>query len=176
MRALRVADRRVVQLADPSTGGSAQPYHAALAAHTRAAAAETTRLVAAIRRFAARSLNTLISEHEAGGRRIVGVGIVVGSVVDPSTITNEHIRAHAEEGRLFRSLIEDAANERALPYDVVPEGAIYAAASTTLGRTQPQLRLQLAALGKVLGGRWRADEKTATLAAWIQLASGQRAS
>jgi hypothetical protein len=35
-------------------------------------------------------------------------GLVVGSDSDPAVIMNPHIRVHAAEGRLFRTVIEQA--------------------------------------------------------------------
>jgi hypothetical protein len=52
---------------------------------------------------------------------------------------------------------------------VVVERAVYARAAERLCRSEPELRRAVTELGRPLGGPWRADEKTATLAAWMAL-------
>jgi hypothetical protein len=97
------------------------------------------------------------------------VALVVGSVIDPATIANDHIRAHALEGRLFRTALERAARSRRLVCSVVVERSLYATAAATLKRPASRVKRTVSALGRALGGPWRADEKTATVAAWLAL-------
>ena len=94
---------------------------------------------------------------------------VVGSVIDPATIANDHIRAHALEGRLFRRALERAARAARLPCATLVERSLYDAAGTRLRRRPNALRRTVTRLGAALAGRWCADEKTAALAAWLVL-------
>ena len=165
----KVVDRRKVQLADPEVPGSVQPYHAALELHAARGAKEAARLVKVVERFAHRSVVELLQHYRDGGHRIVGIGIVVGSVVDPATIPNDHIRAHAEEGRLFRVVLEDAVRKCGLATTVTVEKQLLAKASKALNRPELRLKEDVTALGRGLGGGWRAEEKAATLAAWMAL-------
>jgi hypothetical protein len=164
-----VVDRRTVQLADPEVPGSTQPFHAGLELPEDKAPGEVARLVRIVEGFAGRSIGDLITSYRDDGRRLLGAGIVVGSQVDPATIKNDHIRAHAEEGRLFRGVIEEAVRKFGLPSSVTVEKQILARASEVLRRPEPRLKADVKTLGKALGGRWRGEEKSATLAAWMLL-------
>jgi hypothetical protein len=167
----RVALRRIVELADPAVPETRQPFHEALGVHEARGAKATARLVRAVERFAARSLAKLLTECRTltGGARIRGVGIVVGSTIDPAAIANEHIRAHAEEGRLFRTVIETAARRARLPARVTRERDLYAAAAAALRMPALRLKARSAQLGEQVDGSWRAEDKAAALAAWLVL-------
>jgi hypothetical protein len=166
----KVIDRRTVQLADPGIPESAQPYHAGLELPMDQGPKEVARLVKVVERYARRSVAEVIDSYRNDGHRLVGAGIVVGSEVDPATIKNDHIRAHAEEGRLFRVVIEEAVKECGLPASVTADKQVLAKASKAIRRPEPRLKEDVKALGKAIGGRWRGEEKAATLAAWMLLA------
>src|SRR2546425_13081082 len=89
--------------------------------------------------------------------------------IDPARIANDHIRAHALEGALFRTALAAALDSQGVPCSVVVEREAYARAAALLKRTEAQLRRAVTDLGRSLDGPWRADEKTATLAAWMAL-------
>jgi hypothetical protein len=167
----RVVDRRVTLLADPDDPEARQPYHAGLDSHETRAANAVKRLIKSVERFAHRSVADLIAEYRAAGHRVRGVGIVVGSVVDPARIANEHIRAHAEEGRLFRTVVEEAIRACRLRLRVTVEKELYATAARALRTPAARLKRRVTALGEQVGGPWRAEEKAAALAAWIGLAT-----
>jgi len=147
-KAPRVLDRRVTLLADPDDPEARQPY-------------DVKRLIKAVERFSQRSVAKLIAEYRAAGHRVRGAGIVVGSVIDPRRIPNDHIRAHAEEGRLFRRVVEEGLRKGRVPVRVMVEKELYVTAA--------RLRPRVAELGKDVDGPWRAEEKAAALAAWMAL-------
>ena len=165
-----VIDRRRIDLSDPAVPASAQPFHAGLDLPGAAAARAVARLVKYVERSSERALLELIEHYRAGGHRLVGAGIVVGSTVDPQTIRNDHIRAHAEEGRLFRVVIEDALKVSRLKSAVTREKDSIGEGRKMLGISEPRLRTELAKMGKAVEGSWRAEEKAATLAALMVLA------
>jgi hypothetical protein len=127
------------------------------------------RLVRVVDHFGRKSVVDLLKEYGKGSRRIVGAGIVVGSQVDPATIKNDHIRAHAEEGRLFRLVVVDSAESLGVHSTVIAEKNLFAEASNVLRRPASALRKDLVALGRGVTGSWRAEEKGAALAAWMAL-------
>jgi len=100
-----------------------------------------------------------------------GVGLVVGSVVNPAILHNDHIRAHAHEGQLFRGALEDAFREYDVHRQVLVEKTAYTSASAALRKTPGEARRIIAGLGHSHEGSWRAEEKLAALAAWMSLAS-----
>jgi hypothetical protein len=167
----RVVERRIAELSDPTVPEARQPYHAGIGRHEARVVGDVKRLVQAVERYARRSLGRLVAQYRREGHRIRGVGIVVGSTIDPARIPNDHIRAHAEEGRLFRTVIETAARVAKLHARVVVEKELYAHAATALGIPALRLKARVAALGETVDGPWRAEEKAAALAAWIVLRS-----
>ena len=169
-----VIDRRRVDLSDPAVPDSTQPFHAGLDLPEAAAAKAVARLIKYVERSSQRAIAELMEHYRASGYRIVGAGIVVGSTVDPQTIRNDHIRAHAEEGRLFRVVIEDALKLSGLKSSVTREKDSIGEGKKMLGISESRLRTELAKMGKAVEGSWRAEEKAATLAALMALARWSR--
>jgi hypothetical protein len=164
----RLVDSRRVELTAPAIPESRQPYHAGFAT-ARASGPELSRLLRLVRQFGDRSVSGVIREY--GSRaQLVGAGVVVGSLIDPETITNEHIRIHALEGRLFRGVVEQAARRNGLTCSIWRERDIYALAAETLRHSDEHLRRAVQAMGKSVTGSWRAEQKLAALAAWLVLA------
>lgn len=161
-----VLDRRVVDLSDPDVAGSVQPYHAALRDHKLADMAEAERLVAVVASASARSIASLLGEYRAAGWEPTVAALVVGSLIDPRAIANEHMRAHALEGALFRTVLEDALRSQGIACESIVEKDVYAAAGVVLGRLEAEVRSLAAAMKPSDPGPWRADEKLAAAAAW----------
>jgi len=123
-----------------------------------------------VERCAGRSVAALLKDERLAGCKCRGAGLVVGSVIDPATVGNPHIRAHASEGKLFRAVLEDALRAHGIACDVIVEKQLAAKASTALRRPDADIRNVVAGFGKALGGPWRAEEKAASAAAWLALA------
>lgn len=170
----KVIARRRVELADPSDREAVQPFHAVLDLPKAKASRVVRRLVARVEQFAETSLASVIKSYGAGDHRLIGAGIVVGSTVDPQTIKNGHIRAHAEEGRLFRVVTQSALKLARLKYSVTLEKELLEKAAQVLCVSERKLKAELTTMGKAVEGSWRAEEKAATLAAWIELARRPR--
>ncbi|MFN7973453.1 MAG: hypothetical protein U0166_14080 [Acidobacteriota bacterium] len=94
---------------------------------------------------------------------------MIGSDVDPESIANAHMRAHAAEGQLHRRLVEEALARHGLHHAALVEKRAFAEASQVLGLDEAALGAALAAMGKHAGRPWRAWEKMAALAAWVAL-------
>jgi len=169
-RAPRVVDRQVIELSDVSVPTSRQPYHAVMAAPRGKRTALERRLRGIVERVTRRSLRRLLAGYRVHGRTVRGLALVVGSVIDPGSIGSPHIRAHALEGQLFRTALERAAGRGRVPCATHVERGLYDAAAARLKRTPAELKRRVAELGKAVAGPWRADEKTATVAAWMALA------
>src|SRR5207248_2580717 len=166
----RVIDRRAIDLSDAQVPTSRQPYHAVRDAPPGQAAKLERRLRGLVERVTQRSLGVLLKAYRRQGRPVRRVALVVGSLIDPARIGNDHIRAHALEGQLFRTALERAAQSARVACATHVERGLYDAAAARLKRTPAELRRVVAQLGRTLEGPWRADEKTATLAAWMVLA------
>jgi hypothetical protein len=173
LRSPRLVDSRRVELCDPANPKARQPYHASFGT-ARKAGADLSALIASVKQFGRRSVTNAIRARQKDGLALTGIGIVVGSLIDPAEIANDHIRIHALEGQLFRAIVQGAADRLKLPSSMWRERDLYGVASTTLKRTEPELRQALASLGKDWSGPWRAEHKAAALAAWIVLAGAKR--
>ena len=77
----------------------------------------------------------------------------------PATISNLHIRAHALEGRLFRTVLAEALEAHGLSCCVVVERRAYAEAALALLREAAELKRVLLSLGRPQSGPWRVGKK-----------------
>ncbi|MBI1876164.1 MAG: hypothetical protein HYS05_20045, partial [Acidobacteria bacterium] len=154
---------------DPAIPDSRQPYHAGFGT-ARSSGPTLLRLLASVKRFGRRSVSDLIRRYKTDGHRLSGAGVVVGSLIDPETIANDHIRIHALEGRLFRGVVQGAAARSGLACSIWRERDLYALAAGRFSQPEEQIRGAVAALGRGIAGSWRAEQKAAALAAWLVLA------
>lgn len=163
----RVLDSRRVEISDPEVPDSKQPYHAGFGT-ARDSGDELTRLVSVVKTYGRRSVTALLREYQRQGR-LRGAGVIVGSLIDPETIGNDHIRIHANEGRLFRTIVIDAVEKSGLRCAVCRERDLYANAAKTLRKPEPAIRKMLSEIGRDVAGGWRAEQKAAALSAWVIL-------
>jgi hypothetical protein len=164
----RVLDSQSVDLSDPANPESRQPYHAGFAT-ARTSGPELSRLIATVERFGRQSVTGLIRQYQTVEHELRAAGVVVGSLIDPARIGNEHIRIHALEGRLFRGVIEDAVARNKLACSIWRERDLYGFAATRFKRPEAELRATVTALGRGIADSWRAEQKAAALAAWLVL-------
>jgi hypothetical protein len=164
-----------VELCDPEVAATRQPYHEGFGT-AQQDQQEIARLTAIIERCATGSIAALIHDvsnatrQPGGGRGGLRAALVVGSVIDPETMGNLHIRAHANEGRLFRTVVERALAAHGIESTAIVAGQLAALAALALKRTDEEIRRVIAEFGRTIGGPWRADEKSAATAAWMTLA------
>jgi len=145
--------RREVSLVDPKLPATAEPYHAVMELPWAEAEVRVQPLVAAIENVATKMLEALIAELG----NVTAVGVVGAPPKNLARIGNEHIRAHAAEGVLFRRVIEVAAARHGIPCTGVSD--------KELGTPDAKIK----AMGKKAGPPWRADERAAATAAWLAL-------
>src|SRR5213593_4739522 len=163
-KAPAVIDSRVIVLADPDVADSRQPYHAGFGT-AQTDTAKVARLVRGIERFSRRAIAALLDQYRAD-HPVRSAAVVVASLTDPATIANQHMRAHASEGRLFRTVLVDSLEHCGLRVRVVLEREVYHLLGKALRRSPSQAKTQVAALGEGVG-RWRAEQKVAAAAAWL---------
>src|SRR5438128_3025878 len=168
-RSPQVRDRRRIELSDPAIPATIQPYHAGMG-KLQTDEVKVARLRNIIQHAANQSVRQLVKEYRDSGFHLCAASLVVGSDIDPGRISNPHIRAHALEGRLFRTTLEDALKACGLPCSILVERNAYDQARTILKRQVNDLKRCVTELGPDSPGPWRADEKTACLAAWLALA------
>jgi hypothetical protein len=169
----RLVKCQTVLLSDPKIPQSKQPLHAVLELPEKEAKTVSKKLRKIVAAAAKESVRELLKQANRAGYEVRGAGLVVGSLVDPATLHNEHIRAHGLEGQLFRTVLEDALGERGISTKVLLEKGAYMAASPGLGKSAAIAKRWIARLGDSQEGSWRAEEKLAALAAWVALCQGK---
>jgi hypothetical protein len=127
------------------------------------------RLKKVIVQAAEHSVTELMKDVKTGGHRVRRANLVVGSDIDPARIGNTHIRAHALEGRLFRTVLAEALVRHDLPSEILLEREAYQKGAGILKRSEKNIKQTLTQLGRSLDGHWRGDDKLAALAAWLAL-------
>ena len=159
-----VIDSRVIELADPDVSDSRQPYHAGFGT-AQTDTDKVTRLIHGIERFSRRTIAALLDEYREQ-HRLRRAAVVVASLTDPATIANQHMRAHASEGRLFRTVLIDGLEHCGVTVRVVLEREVYELLGKALRHSPSQAKTRVTALGEGVG-RWRAEQKVAAAAAWL---------
>jgi hypothetical protein len=166
----RVLEIRRVDLCDPNLPESQQPYHARMG-QLEEDPIKIERRTRVVQNAATKSVQVLLAACQANDHVVRAAGLVVGSLIDPATIHQPHIRAHALEGRLFRTVLEAALQNQGLTCRVLIERGIYDRAATALAQSEPDLKWALTRMDRPKGQKWRAEEKLAALAAWMVLAN-----
>jgi hypothetical protein len=160
--------RRLVALSDPAVAETRQPYHDGFYKQ-QDDPREIARRLKIVKRCAKQSVDALLGDACFAGLRCRGAGLVVGSVIDPQKVANPHIRAHASEGQLFRTVLEEELSAHGVGCNVIVEKELAAKVAADLGQPDADIARAIAGFGKTLGGAWRADEKAACAAAWLAL-------
>ena len=96
---------------------------------------------------------------------LAGATVIVGSLIDPQTVGNPHIRVHAREGQLFREVVVEALGRSNIPCRVLRDKEAYAAVAKELGCGEAQVKRDVDSAGRGKQKPWRADEKLAALGA-----------
>jgi hypothetical protein len=167
-RSPHLCDVRRIDLSDPRFPETRQPYHAAMG-KLEADTTKINRRVSVVRSIAQQSIATLLASYRGKGCAISRAALVVGSQVDPDSIANAHIRAHAFEGQLFRSALEEALQTYGIRTEILVERNAYAQAAAKLKESNDNVRCVIRNFGRVAKGPWRAEQKLAALAAWLAL-------
>jgi hypothetical protein len=116
--------------------------------------------IATIEKIAAAELRRLIDSVESRGYEVAAIAVVGPADRKLERIGNPHIRAHAAEGVLFRAVIETAAraNRVASMLFVEPSKELSSRQKKTIDEMK-----------KIAGSPWRAEEKSAAMAAGAAL-------
>ena len=168
VRSPQLCDVRRIELSDPQHPETRQPYHAAMGKLERDARKINQR-VDVVRGIAQQSIATLLAGYRRQNLRIRRAALVVGSQIDPDSIANPHIRAHAFEGRLFRSVLEESLRAHRIRANILIERHAYAHAVEELKQTNENVRRKIQDFGREMETPWRAEQKLAAVAAWLAL-------
>jgi hypothetical protein len=159
-------DNRVIDLSDHRVPETRQPYHATFG-QLETDAKKTNRRTDIVHCVTKQSVAKLLSDYRPKGHSITRACLVVGSQRDPATIANPHIRAHAIEGQLFRSALEQALNAHGIRTAILLERDAYVTAGAQLKKPHDDVGQTIQNLGRSGDGPWRAEQKLAALGAWL---------
>jgi hypothetical protein len=158
-----------IRLVDPKVPGTAQPYHEVMDLPWEASQRAVQRYARAIESVATKELARLIKQMTKDGATVVGVGIVGAKDRDLARIGNNHIRAHAAEGVLFRAVLEFGAEKNGLRRCAFSDRDFVAITKSELGMKYSSVAGKIDELRGSVSPPWRTDEKQAALAAWLVL-------
>jgi hypothetical protein len=132
-------------------------------------ARKINRRVDVVRRIAEKSITKLLAGYRQQNFTIKRAALVVGSQIDPHSVTNPHIRAHALEGQLFRSVLQESLHAHRILSDILIERDAYARAAVQLKQSNENVRRMIQNFGRDTEAPWRAEQKLAAVAAWVAL-------
>jgi hypothetical protein len=161
-------DNRMIDLSDPRVPETRQPYHATFG-QLETDAKKTNRRTSIVHRVTKQSITDLLSDYRRKGYSITCASLVIGSQIDPASVANPHIRAHALEGQLFRSALDQALNAHGIRTFILLERDAYARAGAQLKKSCDDVRQTIQNLGRSTEGSWRVEQKLAALGAWLAL-------
>jgi len=161
-------DNRTIDLSDPRIPETRQPYHATFG-QLETDAKKTSRRTDIVHRITKQSITDLLSDYQRKGYVLTCASLVVGSRLNPATIANPHIRAHALEGQLFRAALEQALNAHDVHTAILLERHAYNDAASQVKKSSDDVRRAIQNLGRFTDAPWRAEQKVAAVAAWFAL-------
>ena len=167
----QLSDVGRIELCDPGLAETRQPYHAAMG-ELETDSTTLNRRERVVQRIAQQSLAILLNGYRQKGFRIRRAALVLGSQIDSADIANPHIRAHALEGRLFRSVVEQALRDHEIQTDILLERDAYPGVAARLKQSNDDVKRAIKDLGRsapAKGGPWRAEQKLAALVALFVL-------
>jgi hypothetical protein len=168
---LRLSDVNRIELCDPRLPETRQPYHAATG-KLETDSTKVNQRERVVRSISQQSLTRLLKGYQQKGFRIRRAVLVMGRQIDPANISNPHIRAHALEGRLFRSAVAEALQDHEIRTEVLLERDAYPSVAARLKQSSDDVKRAIQDLGRsapAKGGPWRAEQKLAALAALFAL-------
>ncbi len=172
-----VVMRRTIATADSKIAGSKQPFHAAEKLPFTQAEKHINLCTESSRRLAREAVQCVVRELHDNGHQVIACGALLASnrqLPPLESILASHALIHAAEGELFRKVIIEAAEHCNVRVVGFKEKELLARCQAELAPRRA-LDKHLAQLGRVVGPPWRQDEKLATRAAWLALATVAKA-
>jgi hypothetical protein len=167
----QLSDVGRIELCDPHLPETRQPYHAGTG-ELETDSTTLNRRERVVRSISQQSLERLLNVYRQKGFRIRRAALVVGSQIDPTSIANPHIRAHALEGRLFRTAVAETLQDHKIRIELLLERDAYPTVAARLKQSSEDVKRAIQDLGRSApekGGPWRAEQKLAALAALFAL-------
>jgi len=171
---LVVRARQRLHLVDTFSYEFRQPYHTAGKMLMDQAREFISRMQSEARRRACCAIRELQSDLQKQGLKLTRCGLVLASgrpLPGLDKILASHALIHTADGELFREAILHASNRCGLHDFKIKERELLDFAGKAFRLNSAELMGRVTELGRALGSPWSQDEKFATLAAWLALAS-----
>lgn len=173
-RSPRVLARERLEMTDAALRGSGQPYHALEGLPLAEARRRLTRLEASAAALALAGLCAILERAATGAPRAAGILAAAGRGDGTlAAILASHALIHTADGEHFRNALGSACEELGVAVTRVPRRELPQRAAAALPGSPAELTARVAALGRDLGPPWGADQKSATLLAWLLLAANR---
>ena len=169
-----VLARQRVHLVEAFTYEFRQPYHTAEEMVLGQAREFITRMQAEAQRLAYRAIRELESRTQEQGMKLTRCGLLLASgrpLPALEKILASHALIHTADGELFREAILQASARCGLRDFRIREKKLLDRAENVLRLKSAALMRRVTELGRPFGPPWSQDEKFATLAAWLAIAS-----
>jgi hypothetical protein len=166
--------RQRVRLVETFTYEFRQPYHTAEKMLDGQAREFISRMQAEARRLAYRAVRELASRTQEQGVKLTRFGLLLASgrpLPALDKILASHALIHTADGELFREAILHASARCGLRDFKIKDKELLARTGEVFRAKPNELMRRVTELGRSFGAPWSQDEKFATLAAWLALAS-----
>jgi hypothetical protein len=167
-----VIARRRIEIADPTIGGSKQPYHAAEPMELADARKYLTQCTSSTRRLAREAIRAAMEGLRDRRLETAACGMILGSgrpLPKLDAILASHALIHTAEGEFFRNALVEAAEHSSLPVRGVKERELLDRAAAQFRRPVGEIVRRIAEIGKAIGPPWTQDQEYAALTAWMAL-------
>jgi len=169
-----VLARQRIHLVETFTYEFRQPYHTAEKMLAGQAREFISRMRLEARRLAYGAIRELVSRTREQGVKLTRCGLLLASgraLPELDKILASHALIHTADGELFREGILHAIARCGLKDFRVKEKELLDRAGRMLRIKPNALMRRVTELGRSVGSPWSQDEKFATLAAWLALAT-----
>jgi len=169
-----VLARQRVHLVETFTYEFRQPYHTAEKMLIGQAREFIARMQAEARRLACSAVRELESRTQEQGVKLTRCGLLLASgrpLPGLEKILASHALIHTADGELFREALLHASARCGLRDFTIKEKELLDRAGQVFRSKPNELMRRVTDFRRSLGSPWSQDEKFATLAAWLALAS-----
>jgi hypothetical protein len=163
-----------VHLVETFTYEFRQPYHTAEKMLIGQAREFIARMQAQARRLAYGAIRELGSRTQEQGVKLTRCGLLLASgrpLPELEKILASHALIHTADGELFRDALLHGSKRCGLQEFTIKEKELLDLAGQAFRARPTDLMRRVTELGRDIGSPWSQDEKFATLAAWMALAS-----
>ena len=164
--------RSRIDMVDRRAPESKQPYHAVESLELDRAQARLNEYMACAEGMAYTAIQAIAAQLATRKWRMTAAGVLDAAGRKGSSLASilaSHALIHSADGDHFRQATAAAAARSGLTVARVPARELEAQAAAGLRRPLARLREAVTGLGRQVGPPWGADQKMATLLAWLLL-------